>query len=216
MKARLLLSILAGVALGPTLPGAHAGRAADLGQLGEVWPIVEPDLWATIKGRLEQAEATGELDRMNAAFAARARSRAMRPPPVARLRPAVEDRSWIYDPSIAVDHDIADLKGNIIARAGQKVNPLDHVEMPRSLIFIDGDVAAEVEWALEQGSDSETMLIMVKGSPFDLMRTRQRRFYFDQQGTLVAKFGIGATPAVVSQEDKHLRVSEVALPGRGS
>jgi hypothetical protein len=37
-------------------------------------------------------------------------------------------------------------------------------------------------------------IIFVSGSPFDAMKPWQRRFYFDQGGTLTPKFGIRHTP----------------------
>ncbi len=50
----------------------------------------------------------------------------------------------------------------------------------------------------------------------EAMTERRRRFYFDQQGRLTAKFGIAHTPAVVVQSGKVMRVSEHVLKaGRG-
>jgi conjugal transfer pilus assembly protein TraW len=36
--------------------------------------------------------------------------------------------------------------------------------------------------------------------------------YFDQQGSLIRRFGIRQVPALVSQEGLRLRIDEVALP----
>ena len=64
---------------------------------------------------------------------------------------------------------------------------------------------------MKQGGDTKSRIIMVKGSPFDLMKAKQRRFYFDQKGTLTAKFDIRHTPASVRQEGTMLRVQEIVL-----
>jgi len=58
---------------------------------------------------------------------------------------------------------------------------------------------------------ADAKLILVKGAPLDLMRARQRRFYFDQGGTLVKRFGIRAVPAIVEQQGRILLVREVPL-----
>lgn len=216
MKAVYPLALALALAVGPALPNLAPAEAGDLGTYGEVWPIAEPDLLSTIKARLERAAASGELDRLNAGFAARAKAKIMRPDPVAGVGPALEDRSWDYDPSIAIDRDIADLKGNVIARAGRRVNPLDSVSLPRALVFIDGDDPAELEWGLAQGGDAKAAIILVKGSPFEVMKQRKRRVYFDQEGRLTARFGIRATPARVRQQGRVLEVREVALKRRGS
>jgi conjugal transfer pilus assembly protein TraW len=46
------------------------------------------------------------------------------------------------------------------------------------------------------------------------MKARQRRFYFDQGGKLIRRFGIGAVPARVRQQGRALEVSEIVLPPR--
>ena len=105
-----------------------------------------------------------------------------------------------------------DAKGNLIAARGTRVNPLDMVQLSQALVFIDGDNAAELQWALRTWSDTAAKIIFVSGSPFDAMKPWQRRFYFDQGGTLTSKFGIRHTPAVVSAAGSSLKISEVPLP----
>lgn len=56
--------------------------------------------------------------------------------------------TWTYDPGMTLDHDVSDTKGNLIAKAGQRVNPLDLVTVRQAMVFIDGDVPEQVEWAL--------------------------------------------------------------------
>jgi conjugal transfer pilus assembly protein TraW len=43
------------------------------------------------------------------------------------------------------------------------------------------------------------------------MKARQRRFYFDQGGTLVKHFGIRAVPATVEQQGRILIVKELPI-----
>jgi len=58
-------------------------------------------------------------------------------------------------------------------------------------------------------------IILVNGSPVELMTAKKRRFYFDQAGKLTTRFGIEHTPAIVTQAGRVMRVSEVALkPGK--
>jgi conjugal transfer pilus assembly protein TraW len=98
----------------------------------------------------------------------------------------------------------------LIHTAGTRVNPLDSVRLRGDLLFLDGDDPDQLAWALKQGNGAK--LILVKGAPLDLMKARQRRFYFDQGGQLIAKFGIKAVPARVRQQGRVLEVSEIALP----
>ena len=193
-------------------PAASSAAGHDLGRFGETWPVIEPDLLATIADRLERVRASGELDRLNREFAARATARVATPMPVAGLSPASEDRSWRYDPSIALDSDVRDAKGALIAARGTRVNPLDLVQLPRTLVFVDGTRPDEMAWALRHGDDAHVSIILVSGSPFERMRALHRRIWFDQGGVLTARFGIAHTPAWVRQQGKVLLVGEVALP----
>ena len=52
------VACLAGAML---LTSSQRGEARDFGQLGQTFPIVEADLLTTIEGRLQRAQATGEM-----------------------------------------------------------------------------------------------------------------------------------------------------------
>ncbi|WP_184090861.1 type-F conjugative transfer system protein TraW [Sphingomonas xinjiangensis] len=188
-------------------------QARDHGTVAQTFPIIEPDLLATIETRLKGMESRGEIDRMNALFAKRAEAKIRRPTPVSGISPATDERVWNYDPTITIDKDVRDQKGNVIARAGQSVNPLDFVTMRQALVFVDGDSDAQMAWATKHYGDLKAKIILVKGSPIEEMTARQRRFYFDQEGRLTGKFGIRHTPAVAEQAGRVVRVSEVVLKG---
>ncbi|WP_242128557.1 type-F conjugative transfer system protein TraW [Sphingobium sp. Sx8-8] len=213
------VGVLAGIALDAVLlvGGSMRGEAKDYGQAGQTFPVIEPDLLATIEARLSQAEAGGELARMNAAFARRVEAKVRRPDPVAGITPAREARSWQFDPTVTVEQDIRDPQGRLIAAAGQKINPLDFVTIRQDLVFVDGDDAEQMAWATTRYSDVKAKIILVGGSPIEAMTSRKRRFYFDQEGRLTGKFGIQHTPAVVSSAGKLMQVSELVIkPGRAT
>ena len=116
--------------------------------------------------------------------------------------------------TITAPRDIADDKGRVIIAAGTRVNPLDTVSMRAPLVFLDGDDPAQLAWASARYGKTNAKLILVRGAPLALMKARQRRFYFDQGGTLVKHFGIRAVPAVVEQQGRVLRISEVPIKPR--
>ena len=190
--------------------------ARDYGRAGAVFPVTEPDLLATIEARLLAAKASGRIDVMNHELAVRTEAKVRRPDRVAGISDARAWRSWVYDPSITVQADITDNKGNVIVPAGRVVNPLDTVPLRASLVFIDGDDPDQIAWALKSTTQLNAKLILTGGSPFDLMKAAQRRFYFDQGGKLTAKFGIAHVPAVVEQSGRLLRITEIVVDGRHS
>jgi conjugal transfer pilus assembly protein TraW len=206
---KLLLSLAAPLAL-LALPSAALAR--DYGQRGAVFPIIERDLLEQIHSKLRAMEASGETARLNEKLKVRTIARVNRPEPVAGLVRAHEARSWRFDPTITLAADIRGAKGELIHAAGTMVNPLDSVSLRAELLFLDGDDPDQLAWSLKQGTNAK--LILVRGAPLELMKARQRRFYFDQGGKLTEKFGIRAVPARVRQQGRVLEVSEIALPPR--
>jgi len=193
---------------------ATPAQARDYGQHGAVFPIVENDLLEQIRTRLAAMEKSGETARLNDELRRRTVARVNRPAPVAGLARAEAARRWTIDPTVTLGADIRGAKGELIHAAGTRINPLDSVALRSELVFLDGDDPEQLAWAL--GRKEQAKLILVKGAPLELMRARQRRFYFDQGGRLVAHFRIRAVPALVRQRGRQLEVSEIALPRKGA
>lgn len=191
---------------------ALAGPAAarDYGQQGTVFPLIERDLLEQIHARLIAMEKSGETQRLNQELKRRTIARVERPEPVAGLVRAEAARRWSFDPTITLETDIRGAKGELIHPRGTRVNPLDSVPLRAELLFFDGDDPDQLAWALRQPANAK--LILVRGAPLELMKARQRRFYFDQGGKLSTRFGIRAVPARVRQQGRLLEVSEIVLP----
>ena len=206
MTARLAL--LAGVALIVATPAL----ARDYGQQGTLFPVIEVDMLRMIEAKLRAAQASGRIDAANREFARRSIEKVKRPPPVPGITPTVKPRAWLYDPTITIDQDLRDQKGRLIIAKGARVNPLDTVGLRQRLFFLDGDDPAQVAWAMRVTTALNAKLILTRGAPLALMGAQQRRFYFDQNGSLTAKFGIHHVPAVVEQQGRALRVTELLTP----
>ena len=205
MSKLILPAALLAVLLCPAEVLAH-----DYGQRGTVFPVIERDLLEQIHSRLMQMERSGESARLNEDLKRRTIARVGRPDPVAGIVRTGEARRWHFDPTITLAADIRGAKGELIHAAGTRVNPLDSVGLRADLLFLDGDDPDQLAWALKQ--DANAKLILVKGAPLELMKARQRRFYFDQGGKLTERFGIRSVPARVRQQGRLLEISEIALP----
>ncbi|PEQ10359.1 type-F conjugative transfer system protein TraW [Novosphingobium sp. PC22D] len=202
--------VLGAIVVLAALPSPAPAR--DYGRQGEVWSVAETDLLAQIHGKLVQLEKTGETARLNAQLKRRTIARVNRPIPVAGLTRAEAPRKWSFDPTITVSENVADDKGRLILAAGTRVNPLDTVPLRHPLVFIDGDDPEQLAWATARNKPAAAKIILVKGAPLELMKERQHRFYFDQGGKLVSRFGIRAVPAVIEQQGRVLTVSEIPFP----
>lgn len=197
-------------------PLVQGALARDHGVMGQTWGIAEPDLLTTIDGRLKALQANGGIERMQATMRANAENRVRNPLAVSGIMPVREAKSWTFDPSIVLDRDLRDVKGNLVAAAGTRVNPLAFVSLKTDLVFIDGRDDAQVDWALKRWSATAAKIIFVAGSPFERMGEKKRRFFFDQQGKLTSHFGIARVPAVVEPAGQVLKISEIEMSGAGA
>lgn len=200
--AALMLVCTAALATPPLL-------AKDLGVRGATWPVAEPDLLNAIETRLEALRDSGAFERWAAEAKTRARAQLETPLRVPGIVPATEDRSRRLDPAVTVARDLVAPDGTVLAKAGTRVNPLDHVRLSRPLLLVDGTRDVEVAWALRRPGPAT--LVLVAGRPLALARAHRRPVFFDQGGAIARRLGIRATPSVVTQEGAWLRVTEVAL-----
>ena len=192
---------------------AQAELLRDYGVVGTPFEIQEEDLLEVIEKKLKTLEAEGSLQEHQQKIAKQAQEKIKRPKPVAGIKHTTKARSFIYDPSITVPYDLKDHKGQIFQEKGTKVNPLDYQSLTKPLLFIDGENQPQVEWAIVQQPVS--LIILTNASPFELMEKIDRPVYFDQEGTLTKKLGIGQVPARVTQQDKQLLIEEIVLKETG-
>jgi len=205
MSRRLAVLLLAGAL---SLPAG----AKELGTIGHLFPIAEPDLLTFIGQRLQGMKDSGEMDRLQNEAEARVKAHAVRPAPVSGLTPAKTDRSWRYDPTFTVRETIRDMRGNVIARAGEQVNPLDKIPYSETLYFVDGDNKTQMAWVKQQLAGQQNFkVILVSGNIHDSSMALDEPVYFDQYGTLTTKFGLEHTPVRITRDDRWLKVQEVAL-----
>ena len=207
-RCAALLAAIVGVLL---LHGTAATK--DLGVRGKTWAIVEPDLLQVLEARLHELERTGALAAIEEQARARVRARLEAPEPVTGIAPAITPRSRKVDPSVVLDRDVRLPDGTLLAAAGTRLNPLEHVPLRRDLLFVDGRRPREVSWALDRPGPAT--IVLLAGRPLDLARRHGRPFFFDQGGRLAARFGLAATPVLVEQEGQRLRLTEVPVPDGG-
>jgi conjugal transfer pilus assembly protein TraW len=210
-RARVFLAIGVGALFLPLMPAPAS--CEDLGVIGPVYPISEPDLLDWIESRLREKERTGELAKLQRQATDHILASIGAPPPIAGLQPTKSARTFYYDPSITVQQTIADDTGNVVIPAGTTTNPLDILTLSKHLLFFDARDRAQVEKArsLIDTYGGRVKPILVGGSYLDLMKAWRLRVYYDQQGRLTRQLGITQVPALVSQEGRRLRIDELTL-----
>lgn len=194
-------------------------QAANLGTVGDIWPIREHDLLSVIRERLGEHFAGKTQERIQQELRDRVTDSVLNPAPIEGVRRAEATAVRAFDPAFVVQKDIADDKGNVFARKGQRVSPFDVLPtFNQTLVFIDGRDAAQLTWFKHRPRPGVMdKLILVGGNIKDSSDALDVRVYFDQGAVLVNKFGIRRVPAIVDQMpgEKLLRITEVAVADDG-
>ena len=186
-------------------------EAKDYGVFGEVFDIAELDLIDQIKERLQNLERNGTLKDIQQEIQREVVKNVKTPKPLMNIRNTEHPRTFEFDPTIELTVDLKDHKGKVFAKKGTKYNPLDIISFKKPLIFIDGDDANQVKWAITKMDKFKlSKITLVKGSPLELQEKLGIPIYFDQYGTLTKRIGIKQVPAIVMQENgrKVLTVNE--------
>jgi conjugal transfer pilus assembly protein TraW len=192
---------------------AVSGRAValDLGTIGPVYPIKERDLLVVMQDKMRALEKSGELGQIQERYKREVIGSVESPRPVAGIQPTATARTFYIDPSHVLERHVLDDKGRILYPAGTRVNPLDYAPMTKLLLFFDARDKAQIAFAKRFIAETKQQVkpILVAGEPMKLMREWKQQVYYDQGGTLSRRFMLQQTPAIVSQEDKRLRVDEI-------
>lgn len=178
--------------------------AKDFGIKGELFQVTEESLIAVMQQIYTQKTTTQTIETTLQTL----QSSAKYPTSPKIPPPATCHRTYFYDPTFITKETITDVKGAVIFPKGTKVNPLQHLILSTSLLFLDGDNIDHLQWARKQPPSFKW--ILVKGNPFHLEEQEKRPVYFDQHGYSVSKFRIQHIPARISQEGTRLKIEEFA------
>lgn len=186
--------------------------AQNLGVWGAVFPVVEQDIREFIYERLNQMQQNGELEKLKGKFIKNVKEHTLRPTPVAGLTTTEQPKTFYYDTTYVLNKTIEDDKGNVIAKAGTTINPLDTITLHGVMFFLDADDKRQTKWALENVKKYDYVRhILVRGNIKTAGESLKDRIYFDQYGLITKQLGIKHIPSVVKQEGKRLQIQEVGL-----
>ena len=214
--------------------------AKDFGKCGSTFEIKEEGFVAMMQRKLKEVNLAEHEQKMKDL----ARKRVEEPTPVLGITRAKSTVSHSFDPSYVLDEDVFLPCGKLLYPAGPRVNPLAHMEWGGKIVFIDGRDSSQIAWVKDnylkteafdknliklpqnlndQNTDSaahtvvsssDTRIILTGGRPLELEREVGNPIYFDQFGELTGRFNIAHVPAIVEQDGKYLKVTEINIEGR--
>lgn len=184
--------------------------AKNIGQYGQVFPVIEEDLRQVILKRLKSMQKTGELETHQRLVEQRVAEHIIRPNPL-MLTTIKKPRTFRIDPTIIVSNDLWTPDGTLIARKGTPLNPFNHIKFSKTLIFFDADDANQVAWVKKHYSDYSHVKFILTGGDIREASERFGRIYFDLNGLITSQLHIKHVPSVVNQDGLNWKVTEIGV-----
>ena len=192
-------------------------HAANLGVVGETFPVLELSFMKLIESRLQEIVKSGEMVAIEKQWVSNVFEHANRPTPVG-LRRATKNNTYRYTPAIILSQDILDANGHVLWVKGTRVNALENMPtyQPHWLL-LDADDVAQVRWAKRMlRLHLDAKVILTGGEVGKLEQELNYPIYFDQAGRISHQLGIRRVPVLVSRDGNALRIMEVAIREDGS
>lgn len=186
----------------------------DHGVHGELFEIAEEDMIEVLMRRLTQLKESGKLEEFQQEFQEKAKRSVLEPKAVAGITPTTHERVFYVDPTLTIEGDIILPEGmrhagHVLAKKGDRINPLHTLKPHKGLLFIDGDDAAQQQFALTYAHQFE--IVLVKGKPIELESSLNVPIFFDQGGLITKRYGINHVPAKMEIDGDRLKFTEFKL-----
>jgi len=218
---------------------SNTALAKDFGKQGATFEIKEEGFVSMMQRKLQDVNLTEHEKKMKDL----ARKRVEEPTAISGITRATKTISHSFDPSYILDEDVFLPYGKLLYASGTRVNPLDHMEWNGKIVFVDGRDRSQIAWVKDnylklnkvfdkneeelpqnlssQNKDNvghtttslDTKIILMGGRPLEVEIEVGSPIYFDQFGELTSRFNIVHVPAIVEQEGKYLKVTEVNIDG---
>lgn len=193
---------------------ASDAELVDHGVYGELFSIAEENMIEVLKRRLLQLKESGKLDEVQQEFQQKAKRSVLEPKSVTHITPTTHPRVFYVDPTLVIEGDIVlpegiPSAGHVLARKGDRINPLHTLKLSKGLLFIDGDDEAQQQFAREHVHQFD--IVLVKGKPLDLEATLKLPIFFDQGGIITKRYGINHVPATMEADGDRLKFTEFKL-----
>lgn len=188
---------------------SQLANAESLGTYGRAYPIKERDAIEAMKDAVRQKLANGGKEQMIKGAQDRylaSLNNVTTPPGIQAAR---TNATRLVDLTETVPETITDGRGNVVAAAGTKINPLAIKPLTKKVFFIDARDQRQLDLVKQHASGNDKV-ILLGGSVFKANKYLKRMVYLDIPG-LHKRMQVRKLPSVISQQGQLLKVQEIAL-----
>lgn len=198
----------------------HAtAKAGNLGSYGTLYRPVEVNMEAAIKARIAAFNWNAYVHSAVHDF--------WRDQVLPLVPHAKRPKTYLIDPTITITHNITLPNGTILARAGERVNPLQHMVFTLHMLVIDASSAPQRAFArtfiaLHPDVQVVVMSTAVPSTSAHGWRTWARwstaihhRLTLYSQA-YAQRFKIQGTPSIIEGDGRYLKVMQYAIDHKGA
>lgn len=182
--------------------GAAWAESKNLGRVGQVYPIVEPNLIE----ELQKKAFPVDLEKI------RKEHETYQPSSLVKLPKAKANKSFQVDMRHTLDHDITDVQGNILYKKGFTFNPMEYANFKGGLVVIDGSDVKQVEWfrSTPYFGNKQAILLITDGYATQLAKNMNRPVFFLTE-EIQKRLRLNSVPSIIVPAGLKLMVREVKL-----
>lgn len=195
---------------------ANTTLAANLGVVGDTFPVAEMSFLTFIESRLNQLQESGQMQAIQERMIQDVSQHVNRPTSL-NLQRLNQSETHHYTPSIVLSSPIVDHLNHILIPAGTRVNALEQLPSYQPhWMFLNADDAAQLLWGqLTLSAYPDAHVILTGGAVIDAEKVFNTEIFFDQQARISNQLGIRHVPAFVSRDGLTLKISEFAIQEDG-
>lgn len=193
------------------------GKTGDLGFLGPAELIAERDLTEVM---MERAQAINWEEKKEGAV-----KRAWANTHFAKLQPASEDRVRQIPASLRVTEDIITADGQVVAREGDIINPLELRPFTTAYIVFNPNRKGEVEYAIQtkkevlaEGKYQQVVYMFTEldvsddgWKTFQSLTDKLDAHAYNLMPEIQSRFAIEKTPSLITADSHHFIVTETHI-----
>jgi len=181
---------------------AYAESTRNLGRIGTVYSIVEPDMVEEFKANIDQEKLAKFMAEQKQSY---------QPKDIHALPAAKRDRTFFVDMTFTLDHDIHGENGEIMYQRGLTWNPLEYVSPPL-IVVINGEDPRQVEWFEKSPyyKNLKTKLLLSAGYAAPMIKHFNRPVFYLTR-SITERLQLAAAPCIIVQNGKKMMVQEVKV-----
>jgi len=193
------------------------GRTGDLGTLGPVKVVAELDMMKVMQAKAKAFDVEAWKKHAVDSYWTKV--------PFTDLPAVTKQKTYTIDPTVVVTHDITLPNGKVLAKKGDRFNPLNDIGFHQKLLIFDETDPAQVDYAeafLKANADITVMLITTKvdrkGSwqGYRDVENKMRHAIYMLNQSIVDTWKLEAVPSVVTANSSVFVINEVPVHQGGS